>query len=785
MAFDPDAYLKEKESAGGFDPDAYLKEKEPDFFGKVSQQVRDIATAPTWQEKTRGVTDVLNRELVAGTIGGLADLPGVAANLALKYNPITLGAQSAYQLATGKTAPEVYQFPASPIGKQAIESGMKKTGLISETRRPELEQTVGLGLAATPLVGPAVRGVASTAASAARVPRDVLKGAFINRPGTPSSALNPIGEYLYTPAAIDRYNKGYVTLAELEKNPAYRMTPEQAFPGAVNQAALKMGGDQVPGAGRVAESFGERVAKDYFGSGSGGWLNAAADIMPAVLSGGAFPVPLNAARRGIQALADYKLARTGNLDPTFVQRAAAERAANAGLPSNQYSNMFAGGGGAAGPAMPASQIAAAPQQIAPMAEIPTLTQRAPQQIAPMAEIPTLTQRAPQQPPALLGYDRTAGQPPIYVSPEGVAGTNIRAVNQAGAEQKYPIQPVAPAVDQVRALAAQQALKGPITQAAPTAPRVKPVAPTALPPPPLPPAAPRVESVAPTALPLPPIAAPVNTPVSKGTEMTRSTPRESRITFDDLVKDVEGAEEFGYTFNVKDKIITQKPGGSAYDTSSGSVDFQFNMPGNVTKMLPKKLEWEKSDQHWTPDGTNMAYEIVYSKPLKNTPDYKYVFVEDELATKTMNGPSEGLYQLNNNKWEKTNLPLPLPKIDKKTGNMDYGKQPKNIAEMIIAENLKNKTASFDIEYKKGQTLISERYFNKDATFNLDPTLKINRFVTNKTKDFTEAYGKNDLGESIKFEIPLKGTIKVYKIEGKKETLYKTFEQDVQELKKGKK
>jgi len=107
MAFDPDAYLAQKPSSS-FDPDAYLGQKPAP------------AAQPPQAEGTRPFTDVMNRALVAGTLGAPVDIAAMAMR------------------------PFGYKEEKPFLGSEYIGEKMQQAGLVSPTRRPVAEFAAGV-----------------------------------------------------------------------------------------------------------------------------------------------------------------------------------------------------------------------------------------------------------------------------------------------------------------------------------------------------------------------------------------------------------------------------------------------------------------------------------------------------------------------------------------------------------------------------------------------------------------------------------------------------------------
>lgn len=326
--------------------------------------------------------------------------------------------------AFGITQDPAYQQEASRQAMNAVGGAVQDYAvkpIASATGLPEQDVSSmvnSVGLAAGPVAARGVGAVGSGLKTAGTAVADATGGAlgratgYIAKPGetptgfqVPSSRIPLTGEYT-TPQDWNAFQQGQLPYGQFPKT-----TPIQELPqNWLQRQALKLSGGEIPAAGQAAKAFGERIGETYRNP-----ITAAIDVGSMFATGG-IPV-LTAARGGLAALqggADYILGKKG-FDP--------------GLPAK----------------MAEYKSGAIPMPGAPPVQTPTA--------GPVAPRPV-----PQ-----LGYTPTQ-QPPMYVSPEGVAGSNMNQVSQAGAQQKYAPQPV----PQTPAQVAQQAAASKI---------ISPVAPT--------------------------------------------------------------------------------------------------------------------------------------------------------------------------------------------------------------------------------------------------------------------------------------------------------------------
>ena len=174
---------------------------------------------------------------------------------------------------------------------------------------------VGRATAATAgAVGRGASAVGSGIKTAATAPVNVARGAFNAATGG-ETALAPLGKTYVTPEGANLFRQGRIDIATLE-SPQYTRPISELATGAVDRAALKVAGNQIPLAGQGAQAFGERVMSDYIANP----YKAAVDIGLPLLTGGAVP-PIYALGRGIQAGADMRLASKG-FDPSLQQQIA-------------------------------------------------------------------------------------------------------------------------------------------------------------------------------------------------------------------------------------------------------------------------------------------------------------------------------------------------------------------------------------------------------------------------------------------------------------------------------
>ena len=277
-------------------------------------------------------------------------------------------------------------------GSGAIVGGLTTPGS-AEERLKEAATQAALG-GGTVL---ALKGAGAAYQGAKNMGRGVMEG--IENPtwaSTSKTAFAPMGETYYPNAAVKPWQAmtpaervaGLPTLEASQKPTAELFTtPTQKLARAFAEPS-PTGGILVPHQGQVMQAFGEQTARDLINKPiQTAAANLAGPVLGGLIGGPAGALAGLAASPKIWKALDLvklgKLSQTAALQPGFIQQVAQARATSALTPSN---------------------------------------------------VPR------------LGYTPPAAGPvnpaTMYVAPEGVAGSDINAVSQAGAMQKYAPQPVA-------------------------------------------------------------------------------------------------------------------------------------------------------------------------------------------------------------------------------------------------------------------------------------------------------------------------------------------------------
>jgi hypothetical protein len=491
---------QDKQGTAEFDTvaEAYKLAKAPKSASdKFAEPFKDVSIKD-WSEKSL-LAPMLQTMKMVTPFGMLRpdlavqDLKSGSQNLVGKGKQM---AQGAYQIATNPVESAQKAYTAVTENPAGVAGEMVKGALYD----PELLIGSGLGNVAEKglkTVGSTVSGVG-----------DIVTGAIgtgvnaIAKPGiTPRgiqvpSQRNRIGNTFVEPEDFAQFTQAKLPYGQLPPELPIGNLPKNSL----DRAALMMSGGTIPNAGQGARAFGERIGETYRNP-----YTAAADIGSIFLTGGV-PV-LTAGRAGlglIQGLADMRLASKG-FTPNLPKILDEYKTGVRPMPGIQPGPMPRGfqAAGAVNPpptpqAMAAAQInPAAAQTPAAQAAVNTTQAKAQKSqfsasgnydvntgkgsvrintplgpmtvrfgkdgqpivepiVKPQTAPPVQTTGAaePLPPSRQLGYT----QPTMYVAPEGVAGTNLRQVEQTALQQRYAPQPIAGAV------APQPEVAAPIRQA---------------------------------------------------------------------------------------------------------------------------------------------------------------------------------------------------------------------------------------------------------------------------------------------------------------------------------
>jgi hypothetical protein len=540
-------------------------------------------------------------------------------------------------------------LPGSDV-ENMLGSGMLLAGAKAQPYVNRAGQAVGQAMYAAE---PYVTGAAKAPVSAPlQFGKGLVEGLANKQYNPATSAMVPLRDTYTPPAAAQRFmgelpGVPRQTLSQLESQA--RPTSELVG-GRTGQLAQAIspkttaGETLVPLQGQGMQAFGERVGRGVRTNP----LQAMGEIGLTALTG----IPFKTLAQGVGELGARYLGNKTGFAPGFTNQVGAAQAQAALQPTQPrlgYTptaagpvappTMYTGAGGASADLAAAGQAALntkyppMPAATAPAAS--TSISQTPQQMAAARIQPGLDPARQAALDTVQAQIRARGETEKAAR---VAALQSRAAAAGGytpPRVEAPVAPVAPTAMPTAAPAPAapvntlDTLRGRLTpmtaeqQAAVDAYNAKPPVEKA--------AQTRAETAAKTVATTP-------APVVKST----MTPTEKRISFNELAKDVEGAKEFGIVHDIKNKTRTE-PGNSP-DT----------MPSDMRGVLPKNTTWEKSVEHWNPDGTDVAFTEYYTaKTTKNSPVYKYV--EPETGDGVLYKQGTG------NNWTKVDsMEFPVPK-----------------------------------------------------------------------------------------------------------------------------
>ena len=148
--FDPEAYAKSKLSLSAESPGervAGSSETPKDTFDPEAYATAKLATKET--DTSRPITDVINRGLIASTLGSPVDIASSIISEIQKLGTVTKSHLEAIAKQHGIKIPEEPieqpKVPETPVGgSEWFGKKMEETGMVTETRRPTEEFEAGL-----------------------------------------------------------------------------------------------------------------------------------------------------------------------------------------------------------------------------------------------------------------------------------------------------------------------------------------------------------------------------------------------------------------------------------------------------------------------------------------------------------------------------------------------------------------------------------------------------------------------------------------------------------------
>lgn len=297
-----------------------------DVPGVVSRSVPLAPVAPT-VERSLGENLVGAGETALTAVTG-AVAPFLGVGRGVVENIATGGGQRVDrpELAQGFT----YQ-PRTAAGQEMVES---LGSLLDASKIPayvpgagNLARGANLGRpVAQAAVSQTARTVGTGVTDVAAFPVRAGRGALVNEPFTPSSAMVPLKETYFPQQAVDAYMAGRASLADVEASarPTSELRQSAAFRAA--EKILPKPVDPVTGRpaatvalrDRASEAFGERLAEGY----AKNPLTLAADLGLPMLG---IP-PVSPIVRGAQLAADKYISSRLGFAPGFIEKLEADRA---------------------------------------------------------------------------------------------------------------------------------------------------------------------------------------------------------------------------------------------------------------------------------------------------------------------------------------------------------------------------------------------------------------------------------------------------------------------------
>jgi len=343
-AFDPDEYLKKKEGST-FDPDQYLAKKEKSIGEKFMEPLKSISVED-WKKSSLsgpllqtlgGLTgsgpeqDKMLQEGLAGVKRkGDEILQGIG-NFIL--DPAT-GISNAYNAIT--------ENPAGAAGN-VVKGLAYDPQFISGAAKAAVQAPKAV-INTAKNVAPVVKDVAGAVISPIQTTKNFAGGfreGYFNpegaRPG--KSATVPLQEHYYPKEAVDQFNKGLMSLDELEASRIYNAKNElfttPSARSALDTATTNAQGQKmIPLEGRKMEAFGEQLGREYANKPLMGIADLIGGIGGVATTG--IPITPSLGLKAYQGLKTRQLGQAAGFDPEF---------------STNYLN--ATGGKFAGPVAPA------------------------------------------------------------------------------------------------------------------------------------------------------------------------------------------------------------------------------------------------------------------------------------------------------------------------------------------------------------------------------------------------------------------------------------------------
>jgi hypothetical protein len=324
-AFDPDQYLKKKE-VSTFDPDRYLATKEKSLGEKFMEPIKSMSVED-WKKNSlsgpllqtlgglTGSGPEQDKMLEEGLKGvkrkGDEILQGIG-NFIL--DPAT-GISNAYNAIT--------ENPAGAAG--SVVKGLAYDPQFIPGTAKAVAAVPGKVVNTAKTVGPVVKDVAGVVTSPIQTTKNFAGGfreGYFNpegaRPG--KSALVPLQEHYYPPEAVDKFNKGLMSIDELEASRIYNAKNE-LFSTPSSQRALDTattnaeGQKMIPLQDRKMEAFGEQLGREYANKPLMGIADLIGGIGGVATTG--IPITPSLGLKAYQGLKTRQLGEAAGFNPEF------------------------------------------------------------------------------------------------------------------------------------------------------------------------------------------------------------------------------------------------------------------------------------------------------------------------------------------------------------------------------------------------------------------------------------------------------------------------------------
>ena len=359
--FDPDAYLKKKQTAApttAFDPDAYLTKTAPESVAETLGR-STASLADTALNLATGTLDYAAYPFARAYYGLTMDDQAAAAARAQQETTSpkdivgrtlgitgTQGYESAPLRRMGTAAGEF-------IGESVVQPVAGMTGLPEQDIGNMLGTTMFLAPGAGRAVGNTVKATGEFAggAAGALTGRTARPGA-VPEPWQTASVRQPVGSVYYTPEQLQAWRNQQIATADLTPQPIQQLGPD-----AIKALARTEG--NIPYAGKGWRAAGEQLGETYRNP-----INLLTDVGLDVLTGSPIPTAMRTAYKGYKGFTGAQAAKQLEKAGFTPMTVAEQQALAQGLPHPSGAVIpprgpiapggSGGAGGPGGPIAPAS-----------------------------------------------------------------------------------------------------------------------------------------------------------------------------------------------------------------------------------------------------------------------------------------------------------------------------------------------------------------------------------------------------------------------------------------------